>query len=1451
MHNHGNKNTERHFKFTGSSGPEVDQGLSACAVLLFTPTEFTLKFTDEFFRTSGVPGLLEAALEGYSCTCFAYGQTGSGKTYTLSGEAETGRAEHNEGLTRRALRYVFHRVGELQAQGCSVKVRASYCEVYNEQVFDLLSSVDTSSDMGAVAAPLHVRGGKRGFFADGITIADCDGYSTAAAVLQRGHSARRVRSHKLNEHSSRSHSLFTLEMEVTRPLAPGTASTARGRRRSTAAGDSITHSGKIVFVDLAGSERLKRSGAAGDGRKETGAINKSLFALAKVISAVAAAQQAAAEADASGPPDPTFDEVMAGKLRKRRHSKVAGGSPVASPGTPPDAERSNTARPSSTASYIPYRDSTLTKLLMNSLGGDSRTIMIACVSPAHVHLEESLNTLSYAQRAAKIRNSAVLHTNAGKVGGAAQGIISNLKAEIEQLRAENAALRASSSSPRQSPEHARSPYEHPGELQPPSPAFGVLSPQQRLLDQRMREASPAAVRSEPFPPPQQHRQMHVHLPGQHGGGGGALQYDHQQASAQAVHSEPVRSPPRGALQADGDIRVSAVTQSAGMAVLGSGRAANERRGGPNGPRKAPLKRSTSAVPTNSKKGLRAQRAAAVADPPSTAPSGAEGQARRQKGAVREPAPSAPHLQDAAAAALAVGHGRRRSVAFQDSTGEPNMARKLPAPTPITSPQGSPSRGDAGEGFASASPKARGGGHRRSSYGSAFSPDGQSPLAKASGSGSKPKHGRRAKPQSDSPQVSPIESIQGEPGADGQLTPAQLDALIAEEMGKVEALKAAKTPQKRALAGRRSADTAATAKAEQPSTPTRAALAEKQRLQRENEALRRKVREAKATARTARGTRIPKIRKDDGAPADESGRPPSSPLQSPTAHNAPGTTGAGPGGMQLPSPAPYHPPAFMAPHQAPFGQQGHPAGVVPQLPLMSPAPDGRWLTHGMGGAPPPHQWHPEPYMQTSMGMGVSQGQSWQPDPYAVSSASAPWGTSQPFSGGAAVPSSQPGKAFTFNVPLSPAANGSMGPIPVSHGGPSWQQAPGLGVGMVEGYAPVSQFSDPYAYGGGGGSVHYGSMHDASSVHRLGTADTMGSFHTSNMDLVPPSSHTPVPPQPAPTPLPRAHDLYGHPGGVGSSGMTVQMHKPLNAGAAAQHGDPLAQWKGSFRDGGVAASLAVQATTSMGSLPRESNESSSPANEDAHLRFASPIPSEVGSPINAGRLTPRGTHRAGSTPQSDSRPGSGIAREQAQALQRKLDAMARREMHLLARMDHLERNIASPAGSNTGSPKAAAGGVWVDSGRVIAGEDSPRVAAVGLGGVGSPVIDDADEDSAGDEASPAAPPSNIQRALAAGGSTGSSIRKEARLEGDAAQDGEDARGSDTAGSPAGHDEHGGGEDASGSDTAGSPAGHDEHGGGEDASGSDTAGSPAGHDEHGGGEDESGGVAMESVHAQHESE
>ena len=182
-------------------------------------------------------------------------------------------------------------------------------------------------------------------------------YEELAACLDRGSNFRSTASTLMNNCSSRSHAIFTISIEqhVIDDLykaSDGTQIVAPATSEPPAAASEEFMVAKFHFVDLAGSERAKRTGATGATLKEGISINKGLLSLGNVISAL------------------TDDK---GK------------------------------------GHVPYRDSKLTRILQDSLGGNSRTIMIACVSPAEINFEETLNTLKYASRARNIKNKPVVN----------------------------------------------------------------------------------------------------------------------------------------------------------------------------------------------------------------------------------------------------------------------------------------------------------------------------------------------------------------------------------------------------------------------------------------------------------------------------------------------------------------------------------------------------------------------------------------------------------------------------------------------------------------------------------------------------------------------------------------------------------------------------------------------------------------------------------------------------------------------------------------------------------------------------------------------------------------------------------------------------------------------------------------------------------------------------------
>ncbi|XP_070107319.1 kinesin-like protein KIF12 isoform X10 [Equus przewalskii] len=315
---------------------------------------------EDVFRACGVRRLGELALRGFSCTVFTFGQTGSGKTYTLTGPPPQGEGvpvpPSLAGIMQRTFAWLLDRVQHL---GAPVTLQASYLEIYNEQVRDLLS-------LGA-PRPLPVRWDKtRGFYVEQLQLVEFGSLGALMELLEMGLSRRRSSAHTLNQASSRSHALLTLYIgrQTVPPVDPGEAPVG----------------GKLCFVDLAGSEKVAATGSRGELMLEANSINRSLLALGHCIS------------------------LLLDPQRKQSH--------------------------------IPFRDSKLTKLLADSLGGRGVTLMVACVSPSAQCLPETLSTLRYASRAQRVTT----RPQAPKSPVAKQP--QRLEMEILQLREENRRLRS-------------------------------------------------------------------------------------------------------------------------------------------------------------------------------------------------------------------------------------------------------------------------------------------------------------------------------------------------------------------------------------------------------------------------------------------------------------------------------------------------------------------------------------------------------------------------------------------------------------------------------------------------------------------------------------------------------------------------------------------------------------------------------------------------------------------------------------------------------------------------------------------------------------------------------------------------------------------------------------------------------------------------------------------------
>eukprot|EP01138_Halocafeteria_seosinensis_P008206 gb/GECG01008387.1/.p1 GENE.gb/GECG01008387.1/~~gb/GECG01008387.1/.p1 ORF type:complete len:1832 (+),score=231.84 gb/GECG01008387.1/:1-5496(+) len=355
------------------------------------------------------PSFVENMLNGYNCSIFAYGQTGSGKTYTMLGPADgtvlpepNNRSEDSDsseripslnlpsvaGFIPRMLYDLFTRIGmrkDNSANQGSVanqvqefhRIEVSYVEIYCERLRDLLSSDpsrskgrrathETNGDAISKTHPLKLRESpEKGVFVEGATVHAVSNYRDVFDLLRDGNAVRAVAATRMNNLSSRSHAILTLQ--YTKTTLNRRAQTAHDRR-------SLVH-----LVDLAGSERVRKSGAAGTRLKETGSINKSLLHLGIVIRKLA---------------------------QKDKHPSSQQGA----------------------SDNISTRSSVLTQLLRQSLGGNSKTAMIANVAPENVHTDETLSTLRYASDAKHIVNHAVVNEDPNV------SLIRQLKGEIENLR---------------------------------------------------------------------------------------------------------------------------------------------------------------------------------------------------------------------------------------------------------------------------------------------------------------------------------------------------------------------------------------------------------------------------------------------------------------------------------------------------------------------------------------------------------------------------------------------------------------------------------------------------------------------------------------------------------------------------------------------------------------------------------------------------------------------------------------------------------------------------------------------------------------------------------------------------------------------------------------------------------------------------------------------------------
>ncbi|KAM8804254.1 centromere-associated protein E isoform 2-T2 [Rhynchonycteris naso] len=274
--------------------------------------------TKNVYEEIAVP-IIDSAIQGYNGTIFAYGQTASGKTYTMMG------SEDYLGVIPRAIHDIFQKIEKCPDR--EFLLRVSYMEIYNETIADLLC--DTRK-----MKPLIIREDfNRNVYVSDLTEEVVYTSEMALKWIRKGEKNRHYGITKMNQRSSRSHTIFRMILE----------SREKGEPSNCEGSVKVSH---LNLVDLAGSERAAQTGAEGVRLKEGCNINRSLFILGQVI--------------------------------KRLSDGQVG-------------------------RFINYRDSKLTRILQNSLGGNAKTRIICTITP--VSFDETLSTLQFASTAKYMKNT--------------------------------------------------------------------------------------------------------------------------------------------------------------------------------------------------------------------------------------------------------------------------------------------------------------------------------------------------------------------------------------------------------------------------------------------------------------------------------------------------------------------------------------------------------------------------------------------------------------------------------------------------------------------------------------------------------------------------------------------------------------------------------------------------------------------------------------------------------------------------------------------------------------------------------------------------------------------------------------------------------------------------------------------------------------------------------------
>ena len=196
-------------------------------------------------------------------TIFAYGQTSTGKTYTMQGDIPD-----NEGIIPLTLKEIFEKINSSN-EIINSKITASFIEIYNENINDLLDNTKINLDLRETI--------NKEVIVNNLTEIKINNHEEALNLLLKGNESRIVASTKLNEKSSRSHCIFRLNLEITKNKGKNNI------YENENGNEKIILKSHINLIDLAGSENSSKTGCVGQRLKEGSNINKSLLALSNVI----------------------------------------------------------------------------------------------------------------------------------------------------------------------------------------------------------------------------------------------------------------------------------------------------------------------------------------------------------------------------------------------------------------------------------------------------------------------------------------------------------------------------------------------------------------------------------------------------------------------------------------------------------------------------------------------------------------------------------------------------------------------------------------------------------------------------------------------------------------------------------------------------------------------------------------------------------------------------------------------------------------------------------------------------------------------------------------------------------------------------------------------------------------------------------------------------------------